>query len=174
MANCYRLTDWWTFSEILRSILVLKLKSLTPFLHETEQVIKKLFAFFIIVQLIQLKRKERNQLIFSPKNMFDRWEMGRPLSLLNSEVVKDYGQRTRGQWIPSRQSVSNLEHRECITQQLQISSTDSLAHKDTQYHTGARTISGKCFSPRIAFSHLGGFQRYVFVSSKQMTISFHI
>lgn len=31
---------------------------LTPFLHEAEQIIKKLFALFIVVQFVQLKNKE--------------------------------------------------------------------------------------------------------------------
>ena len=45
-----------------KCVIVLK-NSLTPFLHETEEVIKKLFALFITIQFIQLKTKKQNRLI---------------------------------------------------------------------------------------------------------------
>lgn len=81
-----------------------------------------------------------------------------------SEVVQDCGQHRWRQWVPSRQSLSNLEHSQCITatEQLYRETSKHIQQiktnkqkKTPQCHTGARTILGKCFLAMNGFSPSG-------------------
>lgn len=46
----------------MTAVLCQSLKSLTTFLHESEEVIEELFTLPIIVQLVQLKQRERRSI----------------------------------------------------------------------------------------------------------------